>query len=77
MACYRIARRASSDLEAIWLYIAADSPDHADRFMTRLYDAFLMLAPRALARRVSTLLPNYACFRYVNTSFSTGHSRTV
>lgn len=44
MARYRIARRASSDLDDTWLYIAEDSPDNADGFMTRLYDVFLTLA---------------------------------
>lgn len=44
MARYRITSQASTDLDAIWLYIAEHSPVNADRFMGRFYDIFLMLA---------------------------------
>lgn len=33
-----------TDLEAIWLYIAADSPDAADRLIDRLYNRVRLLS---------------------------------
>jgi len=53
MARYRIARRAATDLNAIWRFIARDSPAAADQFLDRLYHAFVGLAhaPRIGAQR--------------------------
>jgi toxin ParE1/3/4 len=53
MARYRIARRAATDLNAIWRFIAQDSPASADQFLDRLYQAFVSLAhaPRIGAQR--------------------------
>lgn len=63
MALYHVARQASDDLDAIWLYIAEDSPVNADRFIGRLYDAFLALAyaPHIGASRFN-LAPNLRMF---------------
>ncbi len=44
MRQYELSARADSDLADIWLYIARDSPENADRFMDRLYEAFQKLA---------------------------------
>ena len=53
MARYRIARRAATDLNVIWRFIAQDSPAAADQFLDRLYHAFVSLAhaPRIGAQR--------------------------
>jgi toxin ParE1/3/4 len=45
MARYRIARRADSDLDDIWLSIAQrESPVAADHVLTRLYEAFVSVS---------------------------------
>ena len=63
MARYRIARRARTDLDDIWLSIAEDSPVAADRVLSRLYDAFvnLSLSPRMGVPRLH-LAPNLRMF---------------
>lgn len=40
MSGYILAIDAVVDLEDIWDYIAADSPDAADRWLAKLFDAF-------------------------------------
>jgi toxin ParE1/3/4 len=50
MTPVRISAEAEADLDAIWLYIAADSPLNADRFLDRLVTsltATLATAPLA------------------------------
>ena len=50
MTPVRISADAENDLDAIWLYIANDSPVNADRFLDRLVAAFtttLSTAPLA------------------------------
>ena len=42
-AC-RVSEAAREDLDAIWLYIAQDDPDAADRFIQTLVSRFPMLA---------------------------------
>jgi toxin ParE1/3/4 len=44
MARYRLARRAATDLNAIWRFIAQENPAAADQFLDRLYHAFVSLA---------------------------------
>ena len=68
MARYRIARRAATDLDAIWLFIAQDSPASADQFLDRLYHAFVSLAhaPRS-AHSVFILPLSCVCSPFVNT----------
>ncbi len=44
MSQYRISEAARSDLDEIWLYIAQDSPDAADKFIRVLASRFPMLA---------------------------------
>lgn len=41
---YRISRLADRDLEKIWLHIASDNPDAADRVDEELHSAMKMLA---------------------------------
>ncbi len=44
MRRYRLSRRAKRDLDEIWLYIARDSIDSANRFLELLTDRFPLLA---------------------------------
>jgi toxin ParE1/3/4 len=44
MSQYRVSDAAKSDLDSIWLYIAQDSPDMADRFIRSLVGRFSLLA---------------------------------
>ncbi len=39
MSRVRLSPRAEADIDAIWRYIANDSPANADRFLPRLLDA--------------------------------------
>ena len=71
MSEYRVSDAARSDLDEIWLYIAQDNPDAAERFVRSLVSRFPMLAgmpkmgrPREeLAPRLhSFALGNYVIF---------------
>ena len=44
MSRYRISDRAQADLDEIWLYIAHDSVDAADRVLDRIREAIVGLA---------------------------------
>jgi len=44
MNLYRVSAAARSDLDEIWVYIAEDNPDAADRFICALVSRFPMLA---------------------------------
>lgn len=44
MSQYRVSDVARSDLEAIWLFIAQDNPEAADRFIQVMVSRFPMLA---------------------------------
>ena len=44
MSQYRVSDVASADLEEIWLFIAQDDPDAADRFLRNLVSRFPTLA---------------------------------
>jgi toxin ParE1/3/4 len=60
-------RRAEDDLEAIWLYIAEDSPDAADRWLDYLLDKALILAEnpdlgRARPELLPDIEPDLRCF---------------
>ena len=44
MSQYRVSDAASADLEEIWLFIAQDDPDAADRFMRTIVSRFPTLA---------------------------------
>jgi len=44
MSRYVLSVAAESDLNEIWAYIAEDSPDAADRWIDKLFDAFESLA---------------------------------
>jgi len=41
---YRVSDAARSDLDEIWIYIAQDNPDAADKFIHALVSRFPMLA---------------------------------
>ena len=41
---YVLGRDVEWDLEEIWSYIAQDSPDAADRWVSKLFDAFEAIA---------------------------------
>ena len=60
---------AEQDLLEIWLYIAKDSPDAADRFLDRLGEACeLLAASPEIGRRRADLAPSLRSFpvgRYV------------
>ncbi len=50
MTSVRISAEAEADLESIWMYIAADTPANADRFLDRLVSSLtqtLSTAPLA------------------------------
>jgi toxin ParE1/3/4 len=44
MSQYRVSDVARSDLETIWLFIAQDNPEAADRFIQVVISRFPMLA---------------------------------
>lgn len=46
MSGYDVSYEAERDLDEIWNYIAFDSPASADRVVTKLFDAFDLLASR-------------------------------
>jgi toxin ParE1/3/4 len=41
---YRLSPAAQSDLEDVWVYIAQDDPQAADRFLDTIEEKLLMLA---------------------------------
>ena len=55
----RIASAAEKDLEEIWLYIAVDNVDAADKFIDRVLDqlGFLAGTPR-MGRSRNDIVPN-------------------
>ena len=46
MSRYRLSRQARSDLDDIWLYIASDNTNAADRFIDKLLAKFQTLATK-------------------------------
>jgi toxin ParE1/3/4 len=44
MSQYRVSEAASTDLQEIWLFIAQDNPDAADRFIQTIVSRFPTLA---------------------------------
>jgi toxin ParE1/3/4 len=69
MRQYRVSEEARKDLDEIWLYIAQDNPDAADRFVSALVSRFPMLATQAEAGRsrkeLSENLRSHAVGNYV------------
>jgi toxin ParE1/3/4 len=73
---FRISSQAQIDLDEIWLFIAEDNPDAADRFHDRLLSTFLTLAGQpSIGRSRDELRPNMSGFPvgnyvifYLNTS---------
>lgn len=45
-AVLRVTLRAQTDLDEIWLYVAADRPEAADKFLERFQASFKLLASR-------------------------------
>ncbi len=63
MSQYRLDEQAEQDLDEIWLTIAEDSPDAADRMIDRLTDSFMLLAGQPLmGRERPELVPNLRSF---------------
>ena len=57
-----ISDQAKDDLVEIWLYIAADSPEAADRFTDYLYEQCRCLCSNPeLGRKRDELVPNIRC----------------
>jgi toxin ParE1/3/4 len=52
MKKFRISSTAQTDLDEIWLFIAEDNPDAADRFHDLLLSKILILATQPLMGRV-------------------------
>ncbi len=69
MSQYRVSDVARSDLEAIWLFIAQDNPEAADRFLRVVVSRFPMLAtmPKAGRQRdeLSVRLRSFPVGNYV------------
>jgi toxin ParE1/3/4 len=69
MSEFRISDTARSDLDEIWLYIAEDNIEAADRFIQQIVLRFPKLVARPdLGRRREELLPrlrSYPVGRYV------------
>src|SRR6266487_5771124 len=81
MTLYRLTAKAKADLRSIWLYIAADNVEAADRVEEAIYDACLFLAKAPLRRhprRDLTALPVrfWTMPRYSNMSLSTIRQRS-
>ena len=63
MSEYSLDEQAEQDLDEIWLTIAEDSPDAADRMIDRLTDSFVLLAGQPLiGRERPELAPNLHSF---------------
>ena len=67
MRTVRTSRRASRDLDEVWLWIARDSPEVASRFVDEIIDKFPILAayPR-LGRSRPDLGPSILSFPFRN-----------
>ena len=67
MRRYRVSHRARKDLDDIWLYIARDSIESANRFVDLLTDKFPLLAdsPR-IGRQREDLMPDLRSFPVKN-----------
>jgi len=48
---FRVSDRATADLDEIWLYIALDDPEAADKFVATFTSQFSRLASMPLLRR--------------------------
>lgn len=48
---YRVSAEAKSDLHGIWLYIAHDNPDAADKYVRAIVSRFPTLASMPLMER--------------------------
>ena len=63
MSQYRLDEQAEQDLDEIWLTIAEDNPDAADRMIDRLTDSFVLLTGQPLmGRERPELAPNLRSF---------------
>ena len=51
MSQYRVSAEARSDLDEIWLYIARDNPDAADKYICAIVSRFPTLASMPLMGR--------------------------
>ncbi len=62
MRKFKVSRPAKKDLDEIWLYIAQDSLDAADRFIDYLTDRFpLLVSSPRMGRSREDLAPGLRC----------------
>lgn len=67
MSQYRVSAAARADLDEIWLYIAQDNPDAADRFICALVTRFPRLASMPeMGRRREELAPHLRSLAFGN-----------
>jgi toxin ParE1/3/4 len=60
---YHVTENARADLDEIWLYIAQDSLEAADRLIDKMYATFLSLAQTpGMGRRREELAPGLRSF---------------
>ncbi len=63
MSEYRVSKAATSDLEGIWLYVAEDNPDAADKLIKGILSRFPKLAAMPyMGRRREELSPGLRSF---------------
>ena len=63
MSQYRVSDAARADLEEIWIFIARDNPDAADRYVRAVVSTFPKLASMPyLGRQRKELLPAVRSF---------------
>lgn len=60
---YRLTRQAEADVLDIWMYVAAHSPEAADRLVERFTETFELLAsqPR-IGTKMDRFRPGLRCF---------------
>ena len=67
MSQYRVSDAARSDLDEIWLYIARDNPEAANKFIRSLVSRFPMLAfTPEIGRERKELSPHLRSFAIGN-----------
>ncbi|MCK5153031.1 MAG: type II toxin-antitoxin system RelE/ParE family toxin [Spirochaetales bacterium] len=61
----KLSQQAIEDLKEIWLYIAIDSPDIADKFIDEIYNKCIVLSENPdLGRKRDNLLPGIRSFPF-------------
>lgn len=61
----KLSQQAIEDLKDIWLYIAIDSPDTADKFIDEIYNRGIVLSENPdLGRKRDNLVPGVRSIPY-------------